>query len=291
MKRILMAACVLLALGAGAAEPNGLVVLCTDYGADSIYVGAIKGAIYTKAPAARVDSLTNSIPAYNILAGAFILLEGAGNFPPGTVFCAVVDPGVGTNRRGIALETMDGRYFVGPDNGLLSGIATRHGIRALHVVENPALWREGDGSTTFHGRDIFGPVAAALATGTPIAEVGSATENLRRITLPAAGEGDGEVFGIVVRTDDYGNVVTNIPGKLLDALGVAEGEAVAVKIGGESFTATRARTYAAVEVGARLVCVQSVGLVEIAINQGDLAGQLGVKGNPPVVLRKPESGG
>ncbi|HNR33305.1 MAG TPA: SAM-dependent chlorinase/fluorinase, partial [Candidatus Hydrogenedentes bacterium] len=164
MRRTTVPALLALATGVMAfGAPVGRVVLCTDYGVDSVYVGILKGVIYDKFPDARVDSLTNAIPPFDIEAGARILAEGCAVYPPGTVFCCVVDPGVGTSRKGVVLETDTGQVFVAPDNGLLTLVAERDGVRALHEIANAAIWREGALSSTFHGRDIFGPVAATIA--------------------------------------------------------------------------------------------------------------------------------
>ncbi len=283
---IALIACLVLAFPA-LCEPNGRVVLCTDYGVDSIYVGILKGAIYSRFPDARVDSLTNAIPPYDIAGGARLLAEGCHVYPAGTVFCCVVDPGVGTSRRGIALETGKGQYFVAPDNGLLTLVAQRDGVRAAHTLENPALWREGALSGTFHGRDIFGPVAAALASGVPLAETGPACGDMVRLELPAPVITQDEARGCVYRIDDYGNLVTDIPGdSLVRAFGLKQGDLLAVTAGAAAFEAPFVRTYADVPEGKRLVLVQSMGYIELAINMGNLSGETGEGVHASVVIRK-----
>jgi S-adenosylmethionine hydrolase len=268
------------------AKPNGLVILCTDYGADSIYVGVIKGAIYSKSPSVRVDSITNSIPNYDIAAGAYLLAEGAQQYPKGTTFVAVVDPGVGTARRPIAIETNAGQFFVAPDNGLLTLVAQRDGVRRAHVLTNKALWREGTESSTFHGRDIFGPVGASIAGGAAISKCGPEAGDLVSLDLPCPALAEGAIHGEVVRTDDYGNAVTNIPGSMLDRLGIALHDNVAVTVGDAQYIAPRAGTYGEVPPGERLVCVQSIGMAELAINKGDLVKAAHVALHAKVTLRK-----
>ncbi|MBI5094167.1 MAG: SAM-dependent chlorinase/fluorinase [Candidatus Hydrogenedentes bacterium] len=259
----------------GAAKPNGLVILATDYGADSIYVGEIKGAIYTKFPQARVDSITNSIPPYDIVTGAYTLLESTGMYPSGTTFVCIVDPGVGTPRKPIVLETNDGQRYVGPDNGILSLVADKYGVAEIRECANPELWRAGDVSHTFHGRDIFGPVAAALASGAPMDKVGPKLESLTKLdTTPSTVEGD-TVHGSVIRVDDYGNIVTNIPAENLAKAKIKKGDTLDVAIGKAHFTAPLVSTYGDAPKGQRLVNIQSAGFVECAVNQGSLVKETG----------------
>ena len=199
MKRALVALAVFWMGGyawAGA-KPNGLVILATDYGADSIYVGEIKGAIYNKFPQARVDSITNSIPPYDIVVGAYTLLESTGMFPSGTTFVCIVDPGVGTPRKPIVLETKDGQRYVGPDNGILSLVAEKYGVAEIRECANQELWRAGDVSHTFHGRDIFGPVAAALAGGAPMDKVGPKLDALTKLDFAPSAIDGATVRGLV----------------------------------------------------------------------------------------------
>lgn len=272
---------------AGAA-PNGMVVLLTDYGADSIYVGALKGAIYSKFKDAKVDTMTNSVPPFDVATGAYLLLETCDEFPVGTVFCCVVDPGVGTERKCVVLETKDGRYFVAPDNGLLWLVAERYGVAQLRESTNRALWRSGRVSHTFHGRDIFGPVSGALAGGTPLAEVGPELDKLIEIDFGTAVVKEGVVSGRVVRSDPYGNLITNIVADDLAGLDLRLGDSMAVTLGKTSYTAPLVRTYGDVPRGERLILIQSAGQVECAINLGSLAESSGEGLHALVTLRKAE---
>lgn len=275
MKRLLLFGVLLLSMNAAWAKPNGLVILLTDYGADSIYVGELKGAIYSKFPEAKVDSISHSIPPYDIVAAAYMLSESCTVFPKGTVFCCIVDPGVGTARKGIAVETKAGQFFVGPDNGILSLVAERDGLQSIHEASNTALWRDGVTSTTFHGRDIFGPVAGALAKGTPIEEVGAAMKEVVRLDIPSSRIENGRAMGTVIRADVYGNLVTNIRRTDLDALGIKRGDLLQVTVADKTYTAPLVNTYADVPEGERLTVIQSIGMVECAINKGSLADTLG----------------
>ncbi|GMW02724.1 MAG: DNA-directed RNA polymerase subunit delta [Candidatus Hydrogenedentota bacterium] len=284
-----IAAC-LPAVGEGAEEKavvKGLVVMFTDYGADSIYVGILKGAMYAKFPDVRIDSITNSVPPYDIQSGAYQLAEACGSYPQGTIFACVVDPGVGTERRCIALRTKSGQTFVGPDNGLLTLVAQMFGVEEMRECTNEAMWRSGSHtSTTFHGRDIFGPVAASLAGGAKFEGVGPTMESMVTIDLPVSRIENGTALGGVMRTDWYGNVVTTVTLRNLTELGIKEGDSIAIELNGERFVAPLARTYGAVPKGSRLVVVQSSGFIECAINQGNLADAAKAEPGQKVIMKK-----
>jgi len=286
VKRIGIAAAAILLAAGGGAQPNGMVILLTDYGADSIYIGVLKGAIYTKFPEAKVDSITNSIPAFDIVAGAYILAEACREFPAGTTFCCIVDPGVGTSRKCIVLETKTGQRFVAPDNGLLSLVAKRDGVIRLREASNRALWRAGIKSSTFHGRDIFGPVAAALARGVPIEEVGPELPEMVQLTISGSRIENGVAYGSVVRVDSYGNLITSITAGDLDALGAKPGDPMKITVGETAFTAPYVSAYADVAEGEKLLLIQSMGLVECAVNKGNLADSLGAVLHADVTIRK-----
>lgn len=268
------------------ARTNGMVILLTDYGTDSIYVGILKGAIYTKFPGARVDAITNGVPSFDITSGAYLLAEAAPEYPAGTVFCCVVDPGVGTKRKSIALETKSGHYFVAPDNGLLTVVADRLGVKEIRECTNQALWRAKGISTVFHGRDIYGPVSASLAAGTAFSEVGKPLTAIVRVELPVATIDVDSVHGTVMRSDPYGNLVTTITRNDFEKLGIARGDMLNVTIGSATWKAPFVKTYANVPKGERLVVVQSSGFVECSINQGSLAEATGAQAQTPVTLKK-----
>ncbi len=272
--------------GSGAAKPNGMVVLLTDYGADSIYVGILKGAIYSKFPEAKVVTATNSVPPFDVLAGGHLLLEACGAFPRGTTFCCVVDPGVGTDRKCIVLETKAGQYFVSPDNGLLTLVAREYGVAQLHECSNKALWRAGSLSTTFHGRDIFGPVAASLASGVAIEDAGPELEKMIELDVPVSEVKQGAALGAVVRKDIYGNLVTNITRQQLQRLRIKRGDTLDITIGKAHYQATFVSAYGDVPTGERLVLVQSSGFVECAANMRSLSDEIAESQNAPVSIRK-----
>lgn len=297
--RISIAALVLLAFFFGVADPafpqdseppdgHGMVVLLTDYGSDSIYVGILKGAIYKKFPGARVDAITNAVPPYDIASGAYLLAEAAPEYPKGTVFCCVVDPGVGTERKSIAIATKSGHYFVAPDNGLLTVVADRLGLNGIRECTNQELWRDAVTSTVFHGRDIYGPVSASLASGVSFDSVGNLLDTMVRVEHPAATVDGNTIRGAVMRTDPYGNLVTTITRSDLEKAGMARGDTLIVTIGTITWTAPFVTTYANVPKGDRLVVLQSSGFVECAINQGSLAEAVQAEAHTPVTLKKGE---
>ncbi|HOZ46371.1 MAG TPA: SAM-dependent chlorinase/fluorinase [Candidatus Hydrogenedentes bacterium] len=291
MRKLLLISLVCLVAGPVWSEtkPNGLVILHTDYGTDSLYAGALRGAIYTKFPQARIDTLTNSVPSFDIATGAYMLMEVCKEFPAGTTFCCVVDPGVGSDRKCVVLETESGQLFVGPDNGLLSLVAQKYGTVELRECTNRALWREGKVSHTFHGRDIFGPVAASLASGTPLEEVGDRIDTLQAIDFGEPRiEGD-TISGTVVRVDSYGNMITNISYEHLAGMGFKEHDVVKVTIGKTQFEAPLEQAYSAVPKGQRLGLIQSIGYLEFAVNLGSLSDETEEGAHAPVSVRKKEA--
>jgi S-adenosylmethionine hydrolase len=279
-------AIVIVAQANAATASNGLAILFTDYDSDSIYVGALKGAMYAKAPNIKIDTLTNSVPNFDIVTGAYLLVEGSVTYPAGTSFCCVVDPTVGSPRRPIALETKNGWRFVAPDNGLLTLVAERYGVAEVRACENKELWRTADLSYTFQGRDVFGPVTAALASGVPMEKVGPKIDDMVKLELPrCVVEGD-TARGVVIRTDGYGNVVTNIHEADATKAGIKKGDTIEVTLGKEYYTALFVNTYSDVKEGERLVAIQSAGYVELSINKGSLSEKTGEGVKAKVVIRK-----
>ena len=264
---------------------NGLVVLLTDYGHSDYYVGALKGSIYSVYPEARIDDITHQVTPFNIWEGAYTLSLAAKEFPKGTVFIAVVDPGVGTGRKAIVLETKDGKFFVSPDNGLLTFVAEEMGIGSIREIKNKAYMRPGESfSTTFHGRDIFGPVGAYLASGVPVSSVGPETNEFVRLKIPRAKVRKGKIRGQVIRVDIYGNAITNISDNLLIEAGIGLGDLVTVTLREQTFPVRFMRTYGDVPTGEKLCHLESRRLLEISINMGHLANKLGINVGDQIVL-------
>ncbi len=244
-----------------ACSSHPTVALLTDYGTSDAYVAELKGAILTANPSASVVDLTHEVEAYDLREGAYLLSRAAAMFPSGTTFVVVVDPGVGTPRRPVAMRTATGKTFVGPDNGLFSLVMASDGPCETHELKETRFWRTPEPSTTFHGRDIFGPVAAHLAGGTPLSAVGPRVDDPVRVDFPAAKNDGGVLRGMVLHVDHYGNISTNVPAAMVTAK--------AYVVNGVVFP--RARTYGEVPVGAPVLVVDSIGSAELALNQKSLA--------------------
>jgi S-adenosylmethionine hydrolase len=234
------------------------ITLLTDFGTDDTYVGQVKGAILAVAPAAPLVDLTHAVPPQDVEAAEFLLWTGVEVFPAGTVHLAVVDPGVGSPRRAIALRSARGDLLVGPDNGVLVPAATRLGGIG-HAVELTArqFWRTAT-STTFHGRDLFGPVAAHLASGVDLRDVGRLIDDPVRLEIPSP---DGP-RGQVIHIDGFGNLVTNIPAASLP---------LTFQVRLEGRVVPRAPYYAATAPGELLALVGSAGLLEISARDASAA--------------------
>ncbi len=235
------------------------ITLLTDFGDQDGYVGVMKGVIVGICPTVRILDLTHAVPPQNIAAARFTLLQTYRYFPPGTIHTVVVDPGVGTARRAIAVQTATG-YFVGPDNGVLSGVLEEEEAIAAVALTCPAYWRTPQPSPTFHGRDIFAPVAAHLAAGVPLAALGPAIApaGLLRLTLPTPQITDTLMIGHVQHVDYFGNLITTLKGDRLAA------RSWQLQVG--QITMPVGQTYGDVPIGHAIAIVGSHGWVEIAVN-------------------------
>jgi S-adenosylmethionine hydrolase len=256
-----------------------MITLLTDFGTRDVYVGVMKGAISTICPEAQIIDLTHAIPPQDVYAARFNLLNAVPYFPPATIHVVVVDPGVGTMRRGITVQTKRG-ILVGPDNGVLSGVFDGYDIEQSVALTNRDYWRVANPSTTFHGRDIFAPVAAHLACGVPLARLGQAISPaaLKRLELPPVVETGQRLQGTIQYIDHFGNCVTTMA-----ASQVGDG-AWQVAWGGVRLP--KHNTYGDVEVGQPLALIGSHGWVEIAVNQGSAQQQLSLQVGTKVTLSR-----
>ncbi len=263
--------------------PTGTVALLTDYGTQDHYVGVLSAAVLGANPHARLVPITHEIEPYNIAQGAFVLAEAGGEFPPGTVLVAIVDPGVGTARAPIVVQTRRGLLLVGPDNGLLDPLICRDGgARGVWRIENPHVVRAGAASSTFHGRDLFGPVAGHLSRGVRPERVGPPVATWVHLNLPEATHDERGLCGAVVHVDRYGNLLTNIPADWL-GLTPPDGRLV-VRCHGRTLVARVGRTYADVPVGEGVVLANASRYVEIARNQARAAEALGGRAGDAVEI-------
>lgn len=242
-----------------------MIVLFTDFGPAGPYVGQMKAVLHGIAPDAPVIDLLSDAPAHDPRAAACLLAAYADDFPAGAVFLCVVDPGVGGDRAAVALRA-DGRWFVGPDNGLFNVVA----LRARELDWWDITWRPERLSATFHGRDLFAPVAARIARGeTPPGE--------RRDARPRIDRGRGPDYARVVYLDHFGNAVTGIRAEGVDP-------DRRLKAGGR--TLASARTYSNVAPGEAFWYANANGLVEIAVNRGRAAAVLGLNVGDPVAWER-----
>jgi S-adenosylmethionine hydrolase len=255
-----------------------LITLLTDFGLDDAYVGVMKGVILRINPDIRVVDLTHAVPPQQILAGAFILCNAVGFFPDGTIHLAVVDPGVGSARRPILIET-DRGLLVGPDNGVLCPAAAVMGRRHARVLANEELFLHPV-SHTFHGRDVFAPAAAHLACGVTPEKVGPVLDAIVELQLPVPRRNGAAIAGEVVHVDRFGNLVTNISA---DALPRFPARQVCVSISTTPI-GTLLATYSAAAEGAPLALLGSWGTVEIAVRNGSAAKMFAAGPGTPVTV-------
>ena len=264
-----------------------MISLLTDYGRDDDFVGVCHGVIRTIVPDAAIVDLTHSIPRHDVRQGALTLANALAYLPVG-VHVAVVDPQVGTERRALALRCGDGRLLVGPDNGVLSLAWERAGgvVEAVDVSRSPH--RLEPVSATFHGRDVFAPVAAHLAAGADVRDAGDPLDAaaLTALELPEPRVEAGTAHAHVVAVDGFGNVVLDLAhGHLLD-LGLTIGTRVTVDVAYRRREATFVQTFADVPAGELLVYEDAWGAVAVAVNRGDAAAELGAERDSEVRIAR-----
>jgi S-adenosylmethionine hydrolase len=262
------------------------VTFLSDYGTADEFVGVVHAVIARIAPEARVIDISHGIPRHRVLQGALTLARALPYAPPG-VHLAVVDPEVGARRRAIALRTADeDRLLVGPDNGLLLPAAERFGGIAEVVEISQSPWRLEPVSATFHGRDLFAPVAARLAAGEPLADAGPPLEpvELTPLDMPRARRGPGTLVATVLGVDGFGNVSLVADHTDLAAAGLRIGHPVVVTASDGRLDATYARTFADVRPGDALVYEDAARTAAIAVNTGDAAAALHVRPGDEVTI-------
>jgi S-adenosylmethionine hydrolase len=264
-----------------------IVSLLTDYGHEDEFVGVCHAVIRGIAPDVPIVDVTHGIPRYGVRQGAIVLRNAVPYVPVG-VHVAIVDPQVGTERRGIALRTGDNRMLVGPDNGLLSLAWEVCGgvVEAVDITRSPH--RLEPVSATFHGRDIFAPVAAHLATGAELAEAGQHVEpdELQVLALPQPEVDDGSVAAHVLLVDRFGNASLDVGHADLAGSGLSLGKPVEIEVeGGERFIATFAQTFADVRPGDVILYEDAYRMLAIAVNRGDAASALRLSPDARVALR------
>ena len=237
-------------------KPSGIVTLLTDFGLDDAYVGAMKGAILAVHAKANVVDISHGVRPFAVLQGAFLLDSAWRSFPVGTVHVAVVDPGVGTDRKAIAFKAAD-HFFVGPDNGLFTFLTEP-------ISETVGLATPPEAAPTFHGRDVFGPVAARLAAGTVLSELGTPRRQEPLRLAAAWASKVGEAWRAqVLHCDHFGNVITNLPIRALARIKVINGAPVRT-----------VETYEEAQPNELVALVGSSGRIEFALREGSAATRL-----------------
>ena len=258
---------------------TNLVALFTDFGPSDPYVAQLKGSIKTIAPSAELLDLSHSNAAFDISTASYLLSKSTRTLPPGSIIIAVVDPGVGSSRAGLAVRTQAGRIYLAPDNGILTEVLAREGLadaRTLPIATESI-------SSTFHARDLFGPAAARLVNSESFDSLGAKAEKILRLPRNTATVMPNQAKGQVLYIDHYGNILTNIPGSELAKLKV--GQLLTVTIKGKSVSLPFLRTYAEAPADRPFALINSDGEFEIAINQGNAARELGIKVGDPVILK------
>lgn len=266
----------------GAGEPPPVIALLTDFGTRDIYAGVMRGVIADLAPHARVVDLTHEVRPQGVADAAFLLDAAAPYFPAGTIHVAVVDPGVGSERRILCVRTSRATYLA-PDNGLLTKILERESSARIVSVEDPTYFLP-EVSSTFHGRDIFAPVAAHLARGLDPGRLGPELESIRPLDLPHASEtSPGVLSGELIYVDGFGNLVTNVPTANLSQVDL-------LTLRDTEIQGPLCQSYSERDEGELLLLGGSSGLLEISINQGNAAEHLGARRGDPVAVRMRHTG-
>jgi S-adenosylmethionine hydrolase len=257
---------------AGAVKPRPAIVFMTDFGTANDSVAICKAVMLNIIPDVRIMDITHQVTPFSIEDGARFLAGVAPYYSPGTVFVAVIDPGVGTSRRALVVKTRKGQYFVLPDNGLITPIADRDGIEGAHEITNPAFMIGSGISSTFHGRDIFSPAAAHLAAGEDWTMAGPEAKDLVRLVARTSRLDEKGITGDVIALDDpYGSLITDISSRDFQQLGYALGEKIIVKIDKKMYTLPYVRTFMDVPIGQPLLYLDSRDRVGFALNERDFS--------------------
>jgi S-adenosyl-L-methionine hydrolase (adenosine-forming) len=259
-------------------SPSRIITLTTDFGSQDYYVSAMKAVILGISPDVRFVDISHDLPPQDIMAGAWVLKNTAFLYPPGTIHLAVIDPGVGSTRRPVLVQVRD-QLFVGPNNGLFSLVAESEDHRVFELTEQ-RFWREAV-SPTFHGRDIFAPVAAWLSKGEPQEHFGRELKELTAYRWAKPIADDEGVQGWVMHIDRYGNLITNIPESFIRQY---DRESMFKIYVGNTILKEISETFSEVPDGEAVALVGSSGMLEIAINKGNAQQMLGVEKGAPVSL-------
>ena len=275
----------------GAASSRRTIVFMTDFGTANDAVAICRAVIFSIVPAdVRVTDITHQVTPFSIEEGARFLAGVSQYYPSDTVFLVVVDPGVGTSRKAVIVKSKKGQYFVLPDNGLITPVIDRDGLDSAREITNPSWMIQAAVSSTFHGRDIFSPAAAHLASGWDFTKAGPEVSALVRLTTKSSTTKEKGIEGDIIGLDDpYGSLITDIPGDEFKQLGYSLGDKVAVLINKKPVTVPFVKTFMDVPVGVSLLYIDSRGRVGIANNKGNYAKKFSF--SPPGTIFIPRKGG
>jgi S-adenosylmethionine hydrolase len=265
----------------------GFITFLSDYGLEDEFVGVCRGVLKRFAPTVEIIDIAHGIPPQDVAAGATVLAQAVRYMPP-AVHLAIVDPGVGTMRRAVVIGTATGPPLIGPDNGLLSLAAdVLGGATQAFEIENEELFLEAP-SRTFHGRDIFAPIAARLALGMSPEEVGPAVpvEQLLRIEIPNAKVDDDHIHARIVQIDHFGNLQLNFGRDEIEGIGVLLGDEIEVRIGGRSFKAPYTLAFSEVATGRLLLLEDSHRHLTLAVSMGNARDTLEARRGDAVIVAR-----
>lgn len=272
--------------GAPAGSPNAqrpTLVFMTDFGTANDAVALCKAVMLGIAPEVRIMDITHQVTPFSIDEGARFLEAVTEYYPAGTVFVAVIDPGVGTSRKAVIVKSKKGQYFVLPDNGLITPVIDRDGLERAYEITNTNWMVPGAISSTFHGRDIFSPAGAHLVMGWDYTLAGPQVAQLVRLTPKVATVTDKGIAGDVIGLDDpFGSLITDITGDDVKKLGYNFGDKITFQLNKKSLTLPFDRTFMDVAVGDALLYVDSRGRLGVAVNQGDYSRKFKV--TPPAEI-------
>jgi S-adenosylmethionine hydrolase len=273
------------------APAHPTIVFMTDFGTSNDAVPICKGVMLGIAPNVNIVDLTHQVTPYSILDGARYLYGTTPYFPAGTVFVAVIDPGVGSSRKALVAKSKRGQYFVLPDNGLITLVEQRDGLEGARQITNPS-WMIGNAlSSTFHGRDIFSPAAAHLARGEAWRQAGPEVKELVELKInPAKLDVRGVTGEILALDDPYGSLISNISADDFRQLGYLLGDRVPVSVGGRQITIPYAKTFSDVPVGKPLLYIDSRGQLSLAINQNSFSRYYRIKPPSPIFIPRKANG-
>ncbi len=257
-----------------------IITLTTDFGTTDHYVGEMKGVILSMAPRAAIVDITHEIPAHDVMEAGWVLRHACGAFPRGSVHVAVVDPGVGTSRRPIIAKAA-GRWFVGPDNGIFAWVFAEHPPSEIRLLTSARRI-----SATFHGRDLFAPAAARLASGKAAASLGPKIKRWLRLEIPRPEKlRRGRMRATVIHVDRFGNVILNLTREEIAAMGGLARGARMTLLAGRRRVSHHVRTYAQIPAGGVATLINSAGHLELAANCARADRKLGVARGKTIDMR------